>query len=513
MAMTAERKEQVREIAHHPVKWMKGNDLPAEEIRPWEQATHIVSGAVNGLRDHFRQNQMTMFQNVFGIAPRLQAIGVAVTTIWDGFNDPIIGAWMDHKNFPIATHKKVMRWNVLISSLLVTLLFFNFNMTHMQHIVLYIILTNIKSLSTTAASVSGAKVWAHITPHSRQRSKIAWASTFGWTLHEALGGLYYVIIGMREYIHDWTGMSEYQIYVLCAIVCTIPCLFTEMLPSFVLQRVPDKKEKPEGEVHFFREIKECFVLVRHNKWFVLNTLNGFINALLPAAGELDFYRYCKIDETLNMGKVKGETLLWLRSNVAAAPGMLIQPFTLRIMNKLGGARNTVLLNQGFNALMGISRSLIGVKTIPRVLFMWFTEMMEWTTNKPEDVARKTIEFDMLDYVEWKTGRRSEGITFAVRGLIEKMTIGPLRTMIGRLFLEKIGFDPALEVRGLPQSPLYIKWAVWTYLWVMPIRCILSVIIFSFYKYPAEMRDRVEVDLIERRRLAEEKKAELEEVSL
>ena len=76
----------------------------------------------------------------------------------------------------------------------------------------------------------------------------------------------------------------------------------------------------------------------------------------------------------------------------------------------------------------------------------------------------------------------------------------------------LGFRPGLDEHGepLPQGPIFLRWMPILYLW-MPILSNLATF-FSrlLYKYPAEMRDQVEADLIERRRLAEEAKAKLED---
>ena len=230
-------------------------------------------------------------------------------------------------------------------------------------------------------------------------------------------------------------------------------------------------------------------------------------AVVPGLNQTDFYRYSRIEDTMRMGRARGETLFWLQSNVSGIPAKVIQPFTLRIIKLLRGERNTVLTHQLLLLVTGVARALLGVGTIPRVLFMWGVESIQGASARVDDVAKNVIGQDALDYVEWKTGRRTEGIGAAVNGLLTKMVTGPLGGnlggLLGRLLLERVGFDPMLEQRGLPQPDSYIKWAIRFYLWSGPLQALIRFVLRSMYKYTSEQRALVEMELIERRRLAEE----------
>lgn len=79
--LSEETKEQIRYGLRHPVKWMRGDGLPEEKIRPWEMAVHIVPNFFSGLRNGFTMNTMYLFQNVFGVSKSQQTVGTVVRTI------------------------------------------------------------------------------------------------------------------------------------------------------------------------------------------------------------------------------------------------------------------------------------------------------------------------------------------------------------------------------------------------------------------------------------------------
>jgi len=504
--LSAEFKEQLHKATHSPVKWMRGDGLPEEKIRPWEQAVHIVPNLFIGLRNAFSYNTMYMYQNVFGISKRQQAVATVTGAIWDGINDPIIGAYMDHRNYPIRVHRWVSRVSIVVCDTVTLLLMLNFGLTVWQRIGLYIALKFIADIFGTASSVSGAKIWAHTTPHSKEREKLSWASGIASTIHEMIVPIGTALIGLREVF----GWREERILVIGAAIFTLPAMFLGMGSTFVIQRVPDIAGPPaekQSLKEFFVELKNCFVIVRHNKYFILDVAARFLAVFTPGIGDNDFYRFCGVDQVLQTGKIKGEFLVWVRDNIVSAPGVFLQPFSLPIIRKLGGPRNMQVLYQGAAALCCFFRYLVGMRSQFGVLFSWGMEMIIRTLGKISAVAGSIISFEMLDYVEWKTGRRSEGVNMAVNGLLGKFVLNNIDTVVGSLVIDGLGFDPLAE----KQPAAFLKWAPTLYLLVPAIDNFIYFIARLLYKYPAEMRDRVEADLIERRALAQAKQEEVEAV--
>ena len=500
---TEETKQQTRDAFRHPVKWMKGDGLPEEKIRPWEMAVQIFPNVFSGLRNGFTYNTMYLFQNVFGIGKRQQAVGTVTSAIWDGINDPLIGAYMDSKNFPIRTHRWINRIGVLFTNLLVLLPMFDWGMTKWQHIGVFIGAAIVRDFFGTGATVSNAKIFAHTTPHSSERAKLSWAYGIGQTIHEMLVPLYSMFIGLREVL----GVREYDIYLYAVLFLTLPTMFAEMAPSFKLQRVPDKvmpEKESQGLKGFFKEIKECFVLIRYNKWFLLDVTARLITTLTPGISDMDFYRFCGVDEVLQSGKLKGEFLLWIRDNIVSLPGVVLQPFSLPIIKKLGGARNAQVLYRGVSSAAYALRYAVGMKTQFGVLFSWLMEMFSRVTHKIDLIAVEITKYDMLDFMEWKTGRRAEGVTMAVDGLMNKLVANNVDTIVGSLVIDGIGFDPLAE----KQTEKFSKWAYFLYMIVPVIDHFIFMIARLLYKYPADLREQVEADLIERRKLEQELEQEV-----
>jgi len=119
---------------------------------------------------------------------------------------------------------------------------------------------------------------------------------------------------------------------------------------------------------------------------------------------------------------------------------------------------------------------------------------------------------MLDYVEYKTGVRSEGVTMAFQGLVDKLLKNSLNSLTGNAFeawtgINKIDINAENAADLIPER--YSKWA-----WVMAhVAGIIDGLIWLWaraaFPYDPGQKDIVEADLKERRRLAQAKQEEAE----
>jgi len=500
--LTQEQKGRIRGAARHPVRWMNGKGLPPDKLRPWELAIQIVPPVVGGLRGVFDGDRGWLIQNVFHVDKDLQSIMGVISAVWDGLNDPFIGAWMDYRNYPSRVNRWIMRISTMLGSLMGLVTVFDLGLTPVQRVAMMIAFNIVGDFFGTASGVAGAKVYMQITPHSAQRIKLVTAGKFGGMISYSVSAAFWPLLGLRDVL----GIRPYNMFVFGAVVFFLPQMLANMLPTFVMQRVPDQPER-KGKLGFKQtllEIKESFFIVRHNKWFVVNTLSRLFTMLTPNVSDTDFYRFCGINETVSetiegwRGKGTGELLYAIRNFVTGAPGSILQPFAPVAVKKVGGPRNMLLINSMSNAVAYLLRYLVGVKSVPGILFTWGTEAVVKTLSPWVNVSTDIIHYEMLDYVEWRTGRRSEGVTTAVDGLLNKIVLNNIDMVVGNYALKRIGFDVTLDTNQ-PES--YVKWATIFYFLCRSLDHLAGFVAYWLYKYPGEMRAQVEADLIARRALA------------
>lgn len=106
--------------------------------------------------------------------------------------------------------------------------------------------------------------------------------------------------------------------------------------------------------------------------------------------------------------------------------------------------------------------------------------------------------DSVDYLEYKTGRRSEGVCFASQTFISKLTAG-ISTFITSLVLEKVGFmQPVNDVPVLNQ-PESVFDGMFIMVSVIPmISLALAAIPMIFNDYSGKKKEEIQKALSERR---------------
>ena len=121
--------------------------------------------------------------------------------------------------------------------------------------------------------------------------------------------------------------------------------------------------------------------------------------------------------------------------------------------------------------------------------------------------------DTVDYMEWKTGERNEGVSFSVLTFLGKLT-GSVSTSIGTALLPLIGLSfvqiSSTETKTIKgdNTDLWI-WAL--YILVPHILGLISVIPYLFYDLRGEKLAQIRADLKERREnLSKEVSQEVDE---
>lgn len=126
--------------------------------------------------------------------------------------------------------------------------------------------------------------------------------------------------------------------------------------------------------------------------------------------------------------------------------------------------------------------LFGIGSIPASMF---------------GIARTALWGDSIDYMEWKTGKRAEAITFAAQTFCDKIA-NALNTVIAGALLTFLAYDAEAIAAGAPLSVAFNTW-IWPLFMLGPaIGAALYIIPLLFIKYPQELKDQVTRELRERR---------------
>lgn len=248
-------------------------------------------------------------------------------------------------------------------------------------------------------------------------------------------------------------------------------------------------------------VMESFAIVRHNKYFITNTIGNIITTFTPSVDPLLIYRYL-VPKLKIFGKELGGEMMWLlHAQVAGTFVTVSKPFARQIVNLVGGPLRAHKIDHIVNVISFTLRFFVGYNKFWKLVVNMLLEAINYVFDDVGSIAGSMLSYEMYDYVELKTGMRSEGVTTAVDALFKKIMTNNIGTVTGNAFLEWTGY------KGAPENGAAMPEKFQKYMWPMyTLSAVFDNIawfaIRSTFKYSPEDRDKVEAELQARRTSAE-----------
>ncbi|MDR3336283.1 MAG: glycoside-pentoside-hexuronide (GPH):cation symporter [Treponema sp.] len=225
-------------------------------------------------------------------------------------------------------------------------------------------------------------------------------------------------------------------------------------------------------------IKAALGALFRNKYWYLIVINGIIGS--TAAGTMGvniyFAKYWLNDETL-VGVLSMTTMLPLLIGL-----FFMAPLVVKV-----GKRNLMLIGC-LVLITGIIVQILGVTSLSMVLA---GGILRGLGMVPMAAVGFVITADVIDYGEWKTGIRTEGLVYSASSLGTKVGTGLGAGALG-WSLAFGNFDAALDVQDTPAKTAIL----FVFVYLPLILYCLSSVILLFYKLDKQL-PQILIDLKER----------------
>ena len=262
--------------------------------------------------------------------------------------------------------------------------------------------------------------------------------------------------------------------------------------GFVVLVQPKTKQK---------SIFESFSLLFKNKMLMLVTLSNLLGAL-GFGGQLTvyFFKYMIPADFLGSNTFIGALgLTTIYSAITYGPQFIGMIFADKLKKIFRGYRNALIFMQLTNIVLRIVAFAIGFEGIN----LWIGMILMGIGCIPmgaASIAQTSIFCDSIDYMEWKTGKRMEGVTFSMQTFFTKVSSG-ITGGLATLALSVLGYvaiDTPDVVYVGTQTAAFETW-IWPLFMLTPaIASLLYIIPLLFIKYTPQQRAQVEKELAERR---------------
>ena len=501
------------------MRWVRGEGIPEENITPWELLLFFFNRAFSGMFDGFAGKQDFLYKEYFRVPVNQISAAETVASVWDAVNDPILGGWMDKKRFGPRGLRNIMRISAVVGTVFAVLLLIDGDMTHLQRLIMMASFKMVGDITGTMNAVASQKMRAGISPSTQQRGRIDVWGNMGASLTWAIGNL-------PQFLMSFTRLTDYQIIFIGALIFMPFGIAAHILPTFIRQRVdysqptqpnlvptpiaPAMKPEPAENESGTAErpaaggaggagLLHSFAVVRHNRYFIVNSIASFITVFSPDMGdELMIYRYLMPTHTIFGEPVTGEFLLSIKQLLSGTLSNILQPFHRQIINKVGGPLRAQQLKCLLNIFNRVVMYFGGYKTLWSFALIVLMESIWNATFGFDGVAGAMMNYQWYDYVELKTGERSEGVTTAVNNLFSKIVTNNIGRVTGNAFLDWTGYTGGYKQDGIRPPERFLK-SMWPMYTLIPaLDHTIWFIARLFVKWTPEDAERTELALAERR---------------
>lgn len=480
---------------------MSDAELLAEGKIPGKRLFAYAAG-IAGQNMHYGLINQWLFyfcNYVLKIDERAVGIITSVSRMWDSINDPLIGALIDRHTFK-KTGEKLRPFLIYLPPVIAALsvlLFKDWGFSEngkIAYIFIFYILWDV------FYSMQDVALWGMLavsSPLSTERARAAQWTALGVSAGAAIPGVFPIVKDIMV-----QHMSMQTAFLIAAIVLGAGGQLISMSAARMKEAVTEENKEKES-------LLEAVFVLRHNKTMLLISLARILDYVKLSVPQQYFFESC-VSYKIGSMEIGGGLAQTLYGGLTYAPGTLMMFAANKIVDKVGGMKKILILAQVSSVVLRIVSYFVGYNSLGKIAIVILIMALQGIPANMMNIAHRSLMSDSIDYVEYKTGKRTEGITFSMQNFATKIGEAILLFINGQL-LSLVGFNKNLDMRA--QSTAYMKWQWPMFILGPVVGAILYLIVIMFVKDDKEERKMIEAALKERRKeIAEKNKVELQSLN-
>ena len=439
------------------------------------------------------QQRSFFLSSVLGVKPSIVAAWMSIMAFWDAFNDPLMGVIVDKTRTRFGKLRPYLIYVPMILGV-TTILFFGGPVflgekaADMTKVIYMCITYFVWEFFYTIGDIPFWGLSSAISPSPLDRSRVIKSARFISGIISGIPGII-ITVCLDLSRNGKIPLSLSQVFFIIGIVAgTLGMYLFSLAGTKTKERVVYVNDEPK--------LTECFAFMFKNKPLMLILASNLISVLGGIGGTFGVYYYYN---ALGVNSL---------SLIAGIPGTLTGWLTYPLMTKLEKRWTSKqiivrisLINAGMTALIFLLGSKhytdIGV-VLP--LFMIQGVVGGISGSIGAVIPTKMIS-ETVDYMEYKTGKRNEGMAFSVLTFMGKLT-GTLSTALGTALIPFVGLvrDSSSEMMVVAEnSPINTKFWLWALVTIIPAALgLLNLIPYKFYDLEGEKLRNIQEEVLKRR---------------
>ena len=416
--------------------------------------------------------------------------------IFDAINDPMMGVVVDRTRTKDGQMRPYIKWAPIFLSVIMVLFFVGSgNAPIWMNILWTTVLFVGLDVTYTAFDIPMGALAFSITPSGIERTKLFGIGSIVRSIVGALPMLFVAGASWLPYFKDHTP----QAYLTSAMVSAIGIIFlTRLTYRNTKERARHSEDTPS--------VKECFQLLFKNRPLFMLFLANMFFLLVKVTEQVSFYFVADLMFTTKYN---------IFIDIVKFPGFLVAGLVVpKIVERLGRKADSKRFYQACCVIAIVLHLLFAVTcynglmnkepgtavSLPTgILIVLFTGLTA-IPLECKNLIQKEMEAETVDYVEWKTGKRAEGIMLSIMSFTGKIE-NTFSSSIG-LFVLGLTHYQTHENGSLVQNDA-TNWALFLLTTVVPaVGYLLMLLPMAFYNISGDGHRRMMQDIKERRAQAQ-----------
>ncbi len=403
------------------------------------KVSEILGYAVGGIGDATSYNFVIALFSFFmttiaGISPAVAGMIISAGVVWDAVTDPIVGYLIDNTKGKYGKRRPWMLGSAIPLGAAMLLMFLKVDLPQTQKIAYYLIMVFVFWLSYTAFNIAYYSFGSVITEDDSERVKVqAYRNVLSYV------GLFCAssvpTFGVAKLVEKgFTDGDAWSIMAAVAAVISVVSIilmwrFTRGKES--AEEVSNNQEKMNVGGFF----KDIVCLMKMKPYLLIIACALLANVYMTLFNSSLLYYVC-----YNMGLSEAQaSMMFTTSNIVA---ILFSPVIAKLVEKFNKT-NVFVGTMVFSGLVMIMAKFTGIPNIGvgcvYVALTGLGTCAYW-------LCIFNFLFDVVDYNEFKTGTRRDGIIMSYYSFLLKLG-GAAAAAIQGILLEKSGFNVQLEVQN------------------------------------------------------------------
>ena len=421
---------------------------------------------------------ITYYTDVMGLNPAAVGTLYAVARLWDAISDPLMGGLADRTQTKFGKYRPYLLWIAVPYGLIGFLAFLGPDLDPTWKLV-YAYVTYIALMTVyTAINVPYSAMMGTMTGDPAERASLSnfrFAGAFSAQ----------VIIGLALFpiIDSFGGRNSPEAWRTAMIVFSILATVLFLYTFFTTREriAPSKEERVD--------LRKDFSYLTQNKPLIVMLIVAFITLAFSGLRWGITYPYLKY-----LADLGDEKYFWYLDRMsifyASAPIALVLGLLLtKPLSRRFGKRNALIGLTMINASSVIAFYFVPAKNFEQIF--WLNIASAFFAG-PMPALVWAIYTDVVDFVEWKFGRRITALTFAAAMLVQKAGLALGGWAVGML-LAYFGYVANVEQSSESAHGILLMFSI-----IPGVLTILSGLALFWYNLDDEEVEEIALELEKRR---------------